>query len=638
MEKTSASFEKPVVVVSAHTMALAAIRALGEAGVPVFVLRHDARDMAHVSRHVRAAFSVPAPQDDEEAFVAAVARYAQLFRGAMLLPASDEALAAVSRHKERLARDYVVACPDWAVTRTLIEKRRTYALAAGAGVPVPVTLEPASLEEACAAAARLGYPLLVKPSQSHLFAARFGRKMALVHDDAELAEHFGAALRARIDVVLQEVVPGDDGEAVNYNAYRCEGRPAVEFTARQLRKAPPRFGSPRAVVSARVDEVLEPGRRMLDALGLEGFACIELKRDARDGRYKVLDVNGRPNLSGILAVRCGVNFPLLQYRHLMYGEPPRAGPAAEGVYWTDVFRDAAYTLRYGRSERRPLRSYVAPYLARHCDATVELADLRPALARARWMVRASASLPRRALAAASPPPALRAPEARATVAHVMTTPASLHFLRGAARLHAAPRLRAARRQLARPARTVRLRARGDPHRPHDARDHAAPRPRCALPALAAPAHAPAGHRPRAHAEGRPPRHARVVPRADPGPHLPPARAPARDGDRAEARPPPAHRAHLVPARAPGHRGEPLAPRRRPRGAALPAGEDCGDGGRERQRRERGALPPAAGAGRARRARAARHPRGRDCRRLRRPAREREGARRARHGVAGAPRR
>ncbi|HVI95982.1 MAG TPA: hypothetical protein VM753_18345, partial [Anaeromyxobacter sp.] len=117
MKGARARSEKPVVVVSAHTMALAAVRALGEAGVPVFVLRHDARDMAHVSRHVRDAFVVPAPQDDEAAFVDAVVRLAPLFRGAMLLPASDEALASVSRHKQRRARDYVVACPDFPVAQ-----------------------------------------------------------------------------------------------------------------------------------------------------------------------------------------------------------------------------------------------------------------------------------------------------------------------------------------------------------------------------------------------------------------------------------------------------------------------------------------------------------------------------------------
>ena len=30
-----------------------------------------------------------------------------------------------------------------------------------------------------------------------------------------------------------------------------------------------------------------------------------MKRDARDGRYKLLEINARHNMSSLLAVRCG---------------------------------------------------------------------------------------------------------------------------------------------------------------------------------------------------------------------------------------------------------------------------------------------------------------------------------------------
>ncbi len=377
--------EKPAVVVSAHTMALGVVRALGEAGVPVFVMHHDPRDMAHVSRHVKGAFQVPPPHREEKAFVRALLGHGERLRGAMLVPASDGALAAISRNRALLERDYVVACPEWVVARRFIEKRCTYALAADVGLAAPVTVEVRSAEEARDAAARLGFPLLVKPSQSHLYYARFHRKMVEVRDVDSLVEHVSAARAAGLDVVLQELVPGADSEVVNYNAYAWGGRPLVEFTARQLRKAPPRLGSPRVVVSERIEAVLEPGRRILAALGIEGFACTELKRDPRDGRYKVLDVNGRHNLSGLLAVRCGINFPLIEYRHRMNGELPRALPFREGVYWTDVFRDVGYGLRYALEERCTLRAFLAPYLGPGCDAILDRRDLRPFLARARYL-------------------------------------------------------------------------------------------------------------------------------------------------------------------------------------------------------------------------------------------------------------
>jgi len=72
---------------------------------------------------------------------------------------------------------------------------------------------------------------------------------------------------------------------------------------------------------------------MLRALDFHGFANIEFKRDPRDGQYKIIEVNARHNLSALLAVRCGVNFPLLQYRHLVHGELPDQPQCRQGVYW-----------------------------------------------------------------------------------------------------------------------------------------------------------------------------------------------------------------------------------------------------------------------------------------------------------------
>lgn len=377
----------PAIVVSGHTMALAVVRALGESGVPVFVLHHDARDMAHVSRHVKAAFAVPPPNTREDDFVAALVAHASSLGGGVLLPASDDALAAIARHKGLLERHYRVGCPGWESARSFVEKRRTYALAARAGVPVPRTSAPTSLPAARDAARRLGFPLLVKPSQSHLFYERFRRKMVVVHGEGELAATLASAQAGGVEVVLQEIIPGPDSEVVNYNAYAWGGRSLVEFTARQLRKAPPRFGSPRVVVSERIEAVIEPGRAALRALGLEGFACTELKRDARDGLYKLLDVNGRHNLSGLLAVRCGINFPLLHYRHLAFGELPRAAAFRSGVYWTDALRDVGYGLRHVLEERQSPWAYLEPYLRCHHDAIIDRSDLRPFLARCTSLAR-----------------------------------------------------------------------------------------------------------------------------------------------------------------------------------------------------------------------------------------------------------
>jgi D-aspartate ligase len=368
---------KPALVLSAHTMSLCLVRALGEMGVPIILFCYDERDMAHKSRYVREIIKAPHPEKQEEEFIDIVLQQKDRFAGSFLVPGSDETLAVAARHKIRLAEHFVVACPGWEIVSRCIEKKHTYRLAEAGGVPVPKTLVPDSVEDVERYASDIEFPCLVKPSQSHLFCDRFKRKMVPVQNLDEMIAVYRRAAENKLEVMLQEIIPGDDDAVVNYNAYAWEGKYLVEFTARHIRNAPPWWGSPRVVLSEWIPEVIEPGRKALQSVGFSGYACTEFKRDARDGIYKLMEINGRHNLSGLLAVRCGINFPWLHYRHLMYGEAPRAARFREGVYWIDITRDLGYSLVYFRQEKYPVSAYLKPYFRPHVFAIWDIRDLRP---------------------------------------------------------------------------------------------------------------------------------------------------------------------------------------------------------------------------------------------------------------------
>jgi hypothetical protein len=131
------------------------------------------------------------------------------------------------------------------------------------------------------------------------------------------------------------------------------------------------------------------GRAILDALGFYGYSCTEFKRDPRDGIYKLMEVNGRHNLSSLLAVNCGINFPALHYRHLMLGELPEPQsnlspemPAARRrLYWIDLSRDLAYHAPRVLRRQYSLRALLKPYLQPHVFAILDWHDLRPFLKR-----------------------------------------------------------------------------------------------------------------------------------------------------------------------------------------------------------------------------------------------------------------
>lgn len=370
--------ELPSVVVSGHLMALGVVRSLGRRGVrSVVVSYRDAVDMAPASRHVRHSVRVPHPERDEEGFIAALMRLGPRLEGSPLLPASDESLSVIAHHRDELARWFRVASPDAGIVDAIIEKEHTYALADAIGLPAPRTFLPASEDELERMATELGYPCLIKPSQSHRYVELFKRKMVRADDRSTLLAAYREAREAGLDVLLQELIPGDDGQGVNYNSYRVDGRVVAEFTAQKVRLTPRNFGPPSVVISRRLPEVIELGRRLLDALGYEGYSCVEFKRDARDGGYRLMEVNGRFNLSSLLSERCGMNFPWIVYRHLVTGEVETVDDFREGVYWIDGTKDLAYGLP--ELVRRPwmIGRFLAPYRAEKVFAVLDGDDLRP---------------------------------------------------------------------------------------------------------------------------------------------------------------------------------------------------------------------------------------------------------------------
>jgi carbamoylphosphate synthase large subunit len=124
------------------------------------------------------------------------------------------------------------------------------------------------------------------------------------------------------------------------------------------------MGSARIGEAVWVDEVVEEGLAFLRALGYHGISQVETKRDPRDGRYKLMEINPRLWQWHSLAAACGVDLPYIAYRDLV-GEPlPPARMHGDGKRW-------AITLMAGSS----LALERPPYV----DAVFARDDPKPAL-------------------------------------------------------------------------------------------------------------------------------------------------------------------------------------------------------------------------------------------------------------------
>lgn len=338
----------PAVVVGAGWAAgLSAIRSLGRAGVPVIAV--DDRPSA-IGFHSRYAVRAVAPDRfaDHERFAGFLAALGdRIGRPAPIFPMHDEDVNTIARFSGLLGDRFLCPFPDWSVLEPLQDKRRQLAAAEAAGIPAPRTRREPTDE--------LGYPVLVKPFHSPAFRRRFGVQAFRCETREELD---AAWARAReFEPLVQELIPGGDDTLYSLGCYVArDGRALGLFCGRKLRQTPVGVGTCRVGEAVWVDEVVEQGLSLLRELRYHGAAQVEFKRDPRDGRFKLIEVNPRLWQWHGLGAACGVDLTLVAYRDLL-------GERVEPVRSDGCRRRWAITFMRGERPAWVRPPYTDPFLA-----------------------------------------------------------------------------------------------------------------------------------------------------------------------------------------------------------------------------------------------------------------------------------
>ncbi len=315
-------------VMDADYRGLAVVRSLGRHGIPVWVLQHGDQLLATLSRYNRRTLSWPSQDEEEKVDFLVNLADRESIRHWVLLPTGDEGAALVARHHRTLGEHFQLTTPPWDVLQWLYDKRLTYRLADRVGVDHPWTLYPANAEQV--AASECPYPVILKPAYSSSFN-RF---------------------------TIQELIPGGGDSQFSYTALCQDGRAIASLTARRTRQIPMDFGR----ASTFVETVDDPAAsttaiRLIEALRYTGIAEVEFKRDRRDGKLKLLDINPRVWGWHSLCGFAGVDYPYLLWL-MTIGEPVPATKAAVGVRWVRMSTDTPTAIREVLRGRLSLREYL----------------------------------------------------------------------------------------------------------------------------------------------------------------------------------------------------------------------------------------------------------------------------------------
>ncbi|WP_245622489.1 carboxylate--amine ligase [Devosia epidermidihirudinis] len=366
-----------VILGGAHG-AIALARSLKRRGLRV-VLVTDDTPLPGFSSAIDRKITWPGSASDE-----ALGRLEQIaqdhdLHGYLLVPAADADVRFAAMAHDRLSSTFSVLLPDWDSLQWACDKGLAYDRAEELGLSVPRIYRIASLDDA--RHADLQFPVVLKPTM-RVSRNRFTSEKAWRVDDwgqFQTLYQEAVSLVGAKNIVVQEMVVGDGRSQLSYAGLWHKGEPVIGFTATRLRQYPVEFSYTSTYVETSVEpEVVAASEKFLRSIGHHGLVEIEYKRDSRDGRLKLLDINPRPWSWFALADAAGIDFGAAILA-LACGEAVPVMTAMPSIGWMFLVRDivaSAQTWRHGTL--RP-RDYFASWLRTRSFATFSWRDPLPAL-------------------------------------------------------------------------------------------------------------------------------------------------------------------------------------------------------------------------------------------------------------------
>ena len=330
--------------------AVAAVRALADAGYRPTVTETNGRSLAGASRGCARRVTVPRVEGDGAEYAAAVR--AELATRPYLTTffVTDAALLAVG-----------------APVRHLLDKATSAELARAAGLEPPPTQVFESGAELLHAAPQLPYPVIVKPALK--------RSAARVVDSSVALERVAREVRGH--VLVQPVI---DDEFHGLGGLAYQGRLVATMRTRYLRLWPQPCGTVAAAETLPPDDDLEARVAYL-LRDYDGPFHLDFV-----GRY-LLDVNPRIHATLPLAIRGGANI-VAMYCDLLQGRSVPSVRVAAGLRfrWMEGdLRSVLWNARRGTAMSSTLGALVPKRGTVHSFASI--ADPGPAVERARYMFR-----------------------------------------------------------------------------------------------------------------------------------------------------------------------------------------------------------------------------------------------------------
>ena len=366
-----------VIIIEGHVQGLSNVRALGEQGIPVWVI--DTSDcVARYSKYCQN-FEI-CPAFDNELFIDFLIQFSEKhnLQKWLLLPSNDHAVYSISKNKEKLNHHFKLITEDLKTVLKIYNKVELLKIAHEIGVDYPLYETYNSLSDCDKV--KLNFPLITKGNNGLSFYKKTKTKVLLSNTKEELKYNL-QNLESKIplkETFTQEILPfREENKTISFTCFSINGEIKAHWIGTKLREHPLRFGTATLAESIEKSELLQPSKKLMKTLNYTGICEIEYLLDIRDNKYKLIEINARSWLWIGLAKACGVNYAKIAYEYVNGVEIQELKNYEIGTIWFNPITNIFFGVKGLLLRRIKLKSIFENIPKKKINALFQKGDQKP---------------------------------------------------------------------------------------------------------------------------------------------------------------------------------------------------------------------------------------------------------------------
>jgi len=374
---------KAVILGSNYYIGLSIIRCLGKEGIHTVAMDYVKESTYGAdSRYLKEQIIVPHYKKNEKELLKFMVDYAKKEKQKpVLFPSGDPYVEFIDRNFDALKEGYLFPMDVKGKWTDIMMKDTLEKLATKYGMPIPESVElndPMIFEKVDK---NIGYPCILKPTESTMFVAKFRVKNFILNNKEELEKYRKTIQENGLDGVIQRIIPGFDDHMYTYDAYLDVNSEVTHWmTCQKHRQFPINFGASVYTEQRLVPELHEMSRKFYKEIGYKGFGEIEYKKDEKTGKYYLIEINTRTTNLNSLLEKAGVNFPLLAYKEMTGEKIKKENKTYDSrIYFRYLYEDLLAIREYVRAGQLTKMEIFKSLFRRKAPAILSFKDPKPGL-------------------------------------------------------------------------------------------------------------------------------------------------------------------------------------------------------------------------------------------------------------------